>query len=727
MMRPTLAVLAGVLWSAGPALAQDVDDTIEQVEIQEMEAEDAPLVGAAGVREITFGGDLNQSRDIMLQGITAIETVYFPLPQTWELTDDPVLQLRFDHSGSLVPDRSGLTVSLNGQAVASTPLSEQNIVDGLVEVPLPRRVLKDFNDLRLEVVQHVGDECEDPFDPALWTRVRRDSSIVWNYRRQPANVDLGSFPLPFFDPQGYGPADVALAGASSLSGAQLEALGVLGFALGRHADYRLVRVLPPVANPVDVDAHLLIVGTPSENPLVKQFIDRAPGAGEGVVALGRHPSDPSLGVLVVTGGDAAGLLKAARAVAGEDRAEILSGVQSSVQSLDDAYPVLTVQDPLPAPPADRFNLAEIDVEDTTVRGYYAPPIQIPLRLEGDAKVQIEGARIGVDYAYSAQLDNRLSTMEVRLNGVTLRSVALDEAEGEEKRRLWVDLPFELMEPKSNVEIIFHLFPSDFSPCVFTTDAHIWATVFDSTRLEIARDHYTDLPDVGLLRFDLWPYGEALRDEGVLLVTADKPDAGDGSGVLQVAAELGRRSTAKRPSFKVSAGRADLLTANAGHQAIVLVGDTPNSVYDALVRGNRVTQSGDLERRVRDGGQDAMGARVGQPYGSIEQTLSPAGNGRTVLVVRAPERGALPEVARALQDDGLLYSMSGNASLIGADGDVRGLATAEQERVGVIPWQSRLKMFVRGSWFLLGLGVLIAAALLAFLVRAWASLRGGQAG
>jgi hypothetical protein len=48
-------------------------------------------------------------------------------------------------------------------------------------------------------------------------------------------------------------------------------------------------------------------------------------------------------------------------------------------------------------------------------------------------------------------------------------------------------------------------------------------------------------------------------------------------------------------------------------------------------------------------------------------------------------------------------------------------------VGVIPWQSRFKMFVRGSWFLLGLGVLIAAALLAFLVRAWASLRGGQAG
>lgn len=726
-MRPTLAVLAGALWSAGPALAQDVDDTIEQVELQEMEADDAPLVGSSGVREITFGGDLNRPRDIMLQGVTAIETVYFPTPSSWDLVADPVLQFRFDHSGSLVEDRSGMTISVNGGAIVSVALGEDNVIDGLVEARIPRHLLEDYNTMKIEVVQHVGDECEDPFDPALWTRVRQDSSIVWTYERELANVELGMFPEPFFEARSYGSMDIALAGSSALSGGQLEALGVLGFAFGRHADYRTVRVLPPVANPVDVDAHLLVVGTPDENPLVRQFVSRAPAAGEGIVALARHPVDPGLGVLVVTGGDAAGLLKAARAVAGEDRAEILSGTESSVQSLDDAYPVETQQDPLPAPPEDRFNLAALDIEDTTVRGYYAPPITIPLRLEGDAKVQIEGARIGVDYAYSAQLDNRLSTMEIRLNGVTLRSVALDEAEGEEKRRLWVELPFELMEPSSDIEVIFHLFPSDFSPCVYTTDSHIWATVFDSTRIEVARDHYTDLPDVGLLRYDLWPYGAALGDEGVLVVTADAPDAGDGSGVMQLAAELGRRSTARRPNLRVVASRSGALAANGAAQAVVLVGDTPNSVYDELVRGERITQSGGVDRRVRDGGQSAMGARVGEPYGSIEQTMSPAGNGRTVLVVRAPERRDLAEVARALQDDGKLYAMNGNASLIGAEGDVRSLETAQQERVGVIPWQSRLKMFVRGSWFLLGLGVLIAAALLAFLVRAWASLRGGQAG
>ncbi|MEC8425099.1 MAG: cellulose biosynthesis cyclic di-GMP-binding regulatory protein BcsB, partial [Myxococcota bacterium] len=724
-----------LLWSAGPAAAQDADDANAPVAVAEagpgeasgVAPDETPLVGTSVVREVTFGGDLGQPRDRMLQGITAVENIYFPTPSAWELTEDPLLQFRFDHSGSLVPDRSGMTVSVNGGAIVSVPLDEQNVTAGLVEARIPRHLLEDYNTMRVEVVQHVGDECEDPFDPALWTRVRQDSSIVWRYEREIANVDLGMFPKPFFEARAYDPMELVLAGSGALSGAQLEALGVLGFAFGRHADYRKVRVLPPVSDLADADAHVLVVGTPSENPLVRQFVSRDPAAGEGLVALARHPQEPGLGVLVVTGGDAAGLLKAARAVAGEDRAEVLSGAESAVQSLDDAYPVETRQDPLPAPSEDRFDLAALGIGDTTVRGYYAPPVSIPLRLEGDAKVQIEGARIGVDYAYSAQLDNRLSTMEVRLNGVTLRSVALDDDEGEEKRRLWVDLPFELMEPKNDVEVIFHLFPRDFSPCIYTTDAHIWATVFDSTQLEVARDHYTDMPDVGLLRYDLFPYGKALGDAGVLVVTADRPDAADGSGVMQIAAELGRRSTAKRPRLQVAAGRAGLLTENVDLQSIVLVGDTPNSVYDGLVSGNRITQAGGLERRVRDQGRSAMGARVGEPYGSIEQTMSPAGNGRTVLVVRAPDRASLPEVARTLQDEGKLYAMRGNASLLGPDGSVRSLETAPQERVGVIPWQSRLKVFVRGAWFLLGVGVLLSAALLAFLVRAWASLRGGQAG
>jgi DMSO reductase anchor subunit len=51
---------------------------------------------------------------------------------------------------------------------------------------------------------------------------------------------------------------------------------------------------------------------------------------------------------------------------------------------------------------------------------------------------------------------------------------------------------------------------------------------------------------------------------------------------------------------------------------------------------------------------------------------------------------------------------------------------DKKQIGVIPLRSQVQTFLRGSWGLLGIGVLIAAVLLAFVVRAWAALRGGQA-
>jgi cellulose synthase operon protein B len=712
--------------AVSPALAQDTVEAAATTLAETPDAEVAPDE-AGGTRTTFFGEDFFVPNDLMLQGITAKETVNFPTPEWWDLQSDPVVDLQFNHSGSISPRRSSLSLRINGIAIASTPLDETNVLNGVVRAVIPRDALRPYNELKIEIVQHVDEECEDPFDPVLWTRVSRDSAVIWDYQRKPASLDLAKFPLTVYDPLGYGPMDVALAGTGTLSEGQLEAIGILGFSLGRDAAYRYVNVQPPVA---DLDSgppqHVLVIGTPAENPLVSRFVDRAPGPGEGLVKLAEHPRDPRMGVVVVTGGDAEGLRRAAQGLAGANRREVLSGSTSIVDEMRDFAQTETHQDPLPAPHVERFTLGDLDIEDRTVRGYYAPPITIPLRLEGDAETQIEGARVGIDYAYSAHLDTRLSTMEVRLDGVTLRSVGLDDPNGEEKQRLYVDLPFELVEPATNLEIVYHLFPNDFNPCVYITDRHIWATVFSSSRFDIARDHYAMLPDLGLLKYDLWPYGVALEDEGVTIVTADQPDMDDGSGALQIAAELGRRSVAARPRLHVVPSRSGTLAKASGGQQILLVGDTPHSTHDGLARQGVITQTGVLERKVTNGSNEVMGAKVGQPYGSIEQALSTSTVGRTVLVVRSPDRQGLSEVARTLQDDGALQAMKGNAAMLSDAGVTRSVETVEKTQVGVVPLRSRLMMFARGAWWLLGLGVLIAALLLTLIIRAWASMRGGQA-
>jgi hypothetical protein len=736
----SVAILSTILLLLPPGRAQDAAGAAPQANLPAADALEAAVLpdgvaaaardardtGGAGFRVVEFGRDLYMESDVMLQGIQAVETLTFPRPQTWALDGDPLLRLRFDHSAAAAAERSHLTVRINGAAIGAERLDADNVVDGELVVRIPRGLLKDYNELRMTAVQHINEECEDPFDPALWTRIRRDSTIEWDYTALPAQETLESFPLPLFDPLGYGPLELALVASGPLSEAQLDAIGRVGFVMGRHAAYRKVRMVEPVAELGMARTAALIVGTPAEAPIVTALLGDAPRAGEGMVGLVRNPTDPTLPVLVVAGGDAAGLRKAVLAVGGMDRADLLSGRVARVEAVDNAPPPASRQDPLPAPPRSAFTLEDLGIEDVTVRGYYAPPVTIPLRLEGDAHAQIEGARIGVDYSYAANLDTRLSTMEVRIGGITLRSVSLDDPAGEEKARLWVDLPFELVEPRANIEVVFHLFPNDFQSCVYVHDKQIWATVFGSTSIEVNRDHYAMLPDLTLLRHDLWPYGKGLEGSGVVVITADSPGPADAAAAAQVLAELGRTSVAPNPSFEVVVGAAGALAAHAAKQAIVLVGDGRNSTFDALAAAQQVSTDGDLERTLATAADTLLKATVGTPNGFIEQLISPANPDRTVLVLRAGDARTLAPLARAFQDEGLLLQMEGNAAVLSDAAGVKSIAVVDKKQIGVIPLRSQVQTFLRGSWGLLGIGVLIAAVLLAFVVRAWAALRGGQA-
>jgi hypothetical protein len=67
------------------------------------------------------------------------------------------------------------------------------------------------------------------------------------------------------------------------------------------------------------------------------------------------------------------------------------------------------------------------------------------------------------------------------------------------------------------------------------------------------------------------------------------------------------------------------------------------------------------------------------------------------------------------------------AVIGEDGGVHALdAVADKGSVGNRSLSSQVKRSINRSWGLLGLGVLLASVLLAYLVRGWAARRGGHA-
>lgn len=683
---------------------------------------------AAGVYYAELARDLYQTDPLMLYGIMAERYIDFHIPRSWDLTGPVELELNIDHSETLLPHRSALTVMVNNRAVASTFLDETNVRDGKVTALIKPDLLSDFNQIRVAVVQHYTEDCEDPFDPSLWTRLSHDSVLKIPYARKPIERDLASVPAPVFEDSGLGPVRIDVVTGAQVDAATVEALGILGFGFGRLADYRGLRVEHAVTNVTQAKRHALLVGLVDEQSQIRQLLGGAePKPGEGLVALAPNPADPTLGVLIVTAKDEDGLRKAAYSVVGNDRHEILSGPSSLITTATESFP-LTRRDPKPAPPTTRFTLADLGMKDRTVRGFYADPIVIPLMLEGDAAVRPGGGEFLLDFSYSSQLDTRLATVEVSIDGVVLLSRPLDRMEGEQNAQLRVHLPAELVRPHSKVFVQFHLFPESFDACERVSDRIVWGTVHATSRFELERDHFAEMPDLGRLKYDMWPFTTTGSAGAVRIIAPDRPTVDDGAGVFLTAAALGWRRADEEPKVvATTAGRVGSVV--PAEQLIVLVaGDSPNGFYAGLEAGghlNRAVKGGSWSLSGVDG--ETVGAAFSETYGSIAEIPNPARKDASILIVRSTSHKGLGQLAARLADDKSLERISGNITVVpaSADAELRVVDNAVKVQVGEMPLQTRVTLALARFGMFFGLLLLGAAVLFALTVSLYARRNGAH--
>jgi hypothetical protein len=684
-------------------------------------------------RKVRLSPDMGQDADLLLEGSYAVGEVVFPLPAAWELVEDPVLELHIERSAALDASRSHLTVALNDQPLRSVVLDSAFEANGTVRLPLARGALQAWNRVAVRVVQHLPGSCEDPFDPALWTRVRRDSGVVFRYTRPTLGdaahpLDLGAFPYPFFDESGYGPARVALALGDRPSAAVVSGAGRMALSLGRLAGYRRVEVADPVAALQDATTHVLALGLPAENPVVAELLGRAEiPAGEGLVALRPDPYDPRLAVLVVTGGDEAGLGRAINAVAGRNRREVLSGTDARVRVATDATPPSNRQLPRPAPPSEAFDLLDLGLDDRTVRGLHTPAIRIPLGLEGDARVRPVGARFEVHFAHAAGLDPRRSTMEVRLDDVTVRGVPLVAAEGTTRATATIELPGELVRPGSVLDVRFHLVPSDYDACTWTSDRDPWATVYASSELSLPRDHVAELPDLTRLRNGGWPFTMEPEAGPVIVALPDVPSPADVSAGFAMVTELARLGTSDTPALRMAPAPEVPLDGNPGSHFVLVGTHTAHAALASLRRrgatGLDATEDGRLHVRDVHGPVLDQATRAGG-WAYVEEVLHPGNPARAVLTVRAADATLLPKAVALVSDPKHVTALTGTAAMMDASGSVRTLTLHAPTRVGRPALGALMLEGAREHWLLVGVALVGSAFFLAALRRAWARTRGG---
>jgi hypothetical protein len=685
----------------------------------------APVAHA--FQEIGFERDLHQGQDLTLLGFDPIGTVGFSRPAAWKLTEDPVLHLALDHSAMLDTDRSTLTIKLNGVTLHTVGLDANNAIDGELVVALPRRILRDHNRLQFEASQHVLTACEDPYDPALWTRILSSSSIRFYRDVKPHTASLSDFPDLLLDPSGHGPMHLTLAGQGPLDPTTLNALGRIGLSLGRHAGYRGVVLEPAVDTVIHAKTHTLVIGTPANNALVRSLVDTsALEPGQGLLAVVNHPVLSEAAVLVVTGADPLGLNKAVNALAGADMQELLSGPivvldESQAQSMPERDQV-----PRPAPPSLTFSLADLGIADQTVRGTYANAVTIALSLEADSQFYPDSASLRLDYAYGAQLDPEQSSLEVLLNGVTLRSVALDKAGGDPDAHLDLTLRHSLMSPSSEVTVLFHLVSADSRTCILQRNRQLWATVFETSRFEIDRIHIAELPDLSLLRHGLWPLGPALDRDGVAILLPDNPSWDNASAAFLAAVALGRVSSGTTPELTVVAGSPDAMGAVRGRHLLVLADGSDHAPLRVMgLIGSLQVKGGQIRQLTGSDGAVQMAFEVMRTAATLEQVLYQTEPVRTALILQADGPHALLALTATLGEPHSLQQLEGSAAFLEPNGAIATLASAERVVVGQQSIWARMQLVLSSTGLPLALILAFVGTLMTIVVSRWAVGRQGQ--
>ena len=208
----------------------------------------------------------------------------FALPFGWQLDEPPSFVLKFAHANILDPYESVIDLELNGKPIGSTLLDKSNAEQGELAVSLPTRLLKSGrNRLTVGVEMNFPDsdnlnKCRVLDDERAWTVISSESELFLSYVTDDLPPDLGRFPYPFS--QGSGFDQTLFVMPDQLSSAVLDYLMQLAVRLGsatksQNIDAR-VTYAQQITQELQREYHLILLGRPTENALLRQVNDYLP-------------------------------------------------------------------------------------------------------------------------------------------------------------------------------------------------------------------------------------------------------------------------------------------------------------------------------------------------------------------------------------------------------------------------------------------------------------------
>jgi hypothetical protein len=664
-----------------------------------------------------------------------------------EVVTRALLNLSYRPSPALIPTLSQLKVYLNDELVGLvTVTADQLGKENQTQISIDPRFISDFNRVRLELVGHYANVCENPANSTIWLDIGKASKLDLTLQKLPLKNDLSHFPEPFFDARDSRPLQLPMVFSAPPNVIQQRAAGILASWFGSKAAWR-GQSFPVLQNQLPSQQHAVVFATNDHRP---DFLKDLPPVEKPTVTMVDQPDNPYEKMLLILGRDDNDLLTA---VAGISQGQLLlRGATSTIDSVKLLAPRQAYDAPNWVRTDRRTTFAELTQYQNQLQGdgLQPNPISLTLNLPPDLfLVRARGIDMDLVYRYTSPIQQDGSRLAVHLNNQFMQDYPLTpkDTAGQQLMRIPLmqglqDSNRQLTIPALRLGVVNQLrFNFDYANtfiggtadgrCETVTTVGHHVVIDDNSSIDFSGyRHYIEMPSLAAYANAGFPYSRYADLAQTLVLVQPQPSNDEVSTLLNALGSIGAQTGYPALRVQMSDDWSNVKSADAD---VLMIGGIPQDLQD----DNKITLLADAARSwINMPSRSITAANVPVsasdravesqttissrgPLGAIVGFQSPFNDQRSVVALLADSPRGWELLNNALLDSGKRAAVFGSATVIRESG-VTSVRVGDTYFVGHLPWWERV-------WNLLAthpvwLAICAVVVVMLFALMAWRLMR-----
>ena len=664
-----------------------------------------------------------------------------------EVVTRALLTLSYRPSPALIPTLSQLKVYLNDELVGLvTVTADQLGKENQTQLPIDPRFIGDFNRVRLELVGHYANVCENPANSTIWMDIGKESKLDLTLQKLPLKNDLSHFPEPFFDARDSRPLQLPMVFSNQPNLLQQRAAGILASWFGSKAQWR-GQSFPVLYNQLPKEQHAVVFATNDHRP---DFLKDLPPVEKPTVEMVSQPDNPYEKMLLILGRDDKDLLTAVEGIAQGEL--LLRGDTSTIDSVKMLAPRQAYDAPNWVRTDRRTTFAELTQYQNQLQadGLQPNPISLTLNLPPDLfLVRARGIDMDLIYRYTSPIQQDGSRLAVHLNNQFMQDYPLTpkDTAGQQIMRIPLmqglqDNNRQLTIPALRLGVVNQLrFNFDYANtfiggtadgrCETVTAVGHHVVIDDNSSIDFSGyRHYIEMPSLGAYANAGFPYSRYADLAQTLVLVQPKPANGEVSTMLNALGAIGAQTG--YPALRVQMSD-DWNQAKDKDADLLMIGGIPQDLQDDkkinlladaarswINMPSRPITAQNVPVSASDRAVESQtGISSRGPMGAIVGFQSPFNDQRSVVALLADSPRGWDLLNNALLDSGKRAAVFGSATVVRESG-VTSVRVGDTYFVGHLPWWERL-------WNLLAthpvwLAICAVVVVILFALMAWRLMR-----